>query len=130
MQGIRRLKGDFGLHCRQNKNMQFIRDGTWYKVSRVTGPSHNLLAIELQGEGSESSTDVQALPAENGRGSSELSPDDVRQHVLRGVSEANGIFGTSYAVSRIQYVSTDTPSAKIYGVLALSIIERIVQKQI
>lgn len=44
--------------------MQFSRDGDWYQAVRITGPSHNLLALKL-GEPSASVPIVERLSISN-----------------------------------------------------------------
>jgi hypothetical protein len=107
--------------------MHFTRVGNLFRVVRITGPSHNLLAIELQ-ERRESSDDavIEALPGK--RRSTHLSATEVRESVLEGVAEANNEFGTGYCVRRIQFDPTDSPPAEVYRFLARSIVERLVTR--
>jgi hypothetical protein len=104
--------------------MQFTRFGTYYRVSRITGPTHNLLGIEFGQDANSADTFVEILHVA-GDSESRLSIDDVRQKVLQGVKEANEQLGTSYVVTRMQFVSGDSPPADIYRLLARSIAERL-----
>ncbi|MCA6113832.1 hypothetical protein J6524_02660 [Bradyrhizobium sp. WSM 1738] len=91
--------------------MQFSRDGDWYQAVRITGPSHNLLALKL-GEPSASAPIVERLSVSNE--APVIDADDVQKQVLEGVSEANAQLGTDYRVAAIRFVTTDTPSSTIY----------------
>ena len=53
-----------------------------------------------------------------------LRTDEVREQVMKGISEANAELGTSYRPSRIQFVSGDTGPADIYRMLAKRIVQR------
>jgi hypothetical protein len=100
--------------------MHFSRNGDWYHAHRITGPSHNLLALRFD-EANASGPIVEPLS-----GSNEppvIAADDVQRQVLAGVAEANLRLGTSYNVAAIRFVATDTPSPKIYNFLAKAIVE-------
>jgi hypothetical protein len=58
-------------------------------------------------------------------GAHRLTADAVREHVLRGVGNANLRLGTNYRVSKIQFVPNDTPLLDIYARLAGGIVEQL-----
>lgn len=116
-------KGD-SLHPEIEKRMQFIRSASWFKVTRITGPSHNLLALEFCEPDRKSEIVVESLPS-IGSEPPALLADDLRRHVAQGVAEANREFGTNYLVKRIQFVPNDSPPPEIYRYLAHSIVERL-----
>jgi hypothetical protein len=107
--------------------MQFVRLGNSFRVARITGPSHNLLGIEL-GEGrtlaEDPSIGVLSLAADGEPGVL-LSASEVRDAVLMGVAEANEELGTIYSVKQIEFVPSDSPPAETYRFLARAIIERL-----
>jgi len=105
--------------------MQFSRDGDWYQVIRITGPSHNLLAIQL-GEPGAAEVVVERLSVSNE--APEIEADDVQRQVLDGVKEANAQLGTRYHVAAIRFVTTDTPSPGVYRSLAKTIVEQLVRQ--
>lgn len=105
--------------------MQFSRDGEWYQVIRITGPSHNLLALKL-GEPGASELIQDRLSVSNEAPT--IDGDDVQAQVLEGVAEANAQLGTSYEVAAVRFVTTDTPSASIYRSLAKVIVEQVAQE--
>jgi hypothetical protein len=107
--------------------MQFIQDNEWYKVVRITGPAHNLLGLAFGNETDDQVT-VEPLPIKNDQ-ISRISAEEVRQHVLHGVMEANQSLGTQYQVKKIQFVPADTPPPDIYRTLAKTIVERLANKK-
>ena len=104
--------------------MQFVRDNDWYQAIRVTGPSHNLLALKL-GEPSAPGPSVERLSVSNK--APVIDADEVQRQVLEGVSQANAQLGTNYQIEAIRFVTTDTPSPTIYRFLAKAIVEQIAQ---
>ena len=107
--------------------MQFVQDSEWYKVVRITGPAHNLLGLSFSNE-TDCQIDVLPLPVKAGQ-MKQISAEEVRLHVLAGLTEANQSLGTQYRIGKIQFVPTDTPPTDIYRVLARSIVERLAHKQ-
>ena len=105
--------------------MQFSRDGEWYQVIRITGPSHNLLALQFDAPGASGPT-VERLSVSNE--APVIEADDVKSQVLDGVAEANAYLGTAYSVAAIRFVTTDTPSLSIYRSLAKVIVEQVTQE--
>jgi hypothetical protein len=105
--------------------MQFVKDNEWYKVIRVTGPSHNLLGIVFAEGGFQADLRVEALPTNAGI-PAQLSEQDVRRYVEAGVADANQEFQAHYSISKIQFIPTDTPPASVYRMLARRIVERLV----
>ncbi len=105
--------------------MQFSRDGDWYQVIRITGPSHNLLGLKF-GEPDSPQPVVERLSVSNE--ASVIEADDVKRQVLEGLSEANAQLGTEYQVAAIRFVTTDTPSSNIYSSLARILVEQLAQE--
>lgn len=105
--------------------MQFSREGDWYQVIRITGPSHNLLALKV-GEIGTSEPEVDRLSVSNE--APMIDAEDVQKQVLEGVEEANTQLGTDYRVTAIRFVATDTPSSSIYSSLAKVIVEQLAQE--
>ena len=104
--------------------MRFLTEGAIHKVIRITGPSHNLLGLELESSASACSCTVEAL-GEDGPKAGLLDADEVIRYVLAGVSEMNDALGTRYQVKRIQYVPLDSPPAELYKTLAKSLVEYV-----
>ena len=101
--------------------MQFAYDGTFHKVARITGPTHNMLSLRLiDGLGSSAPSVVNI----GNQGS--LNGGAVASAVLAGVAEANRRFDAHYSVAVLRYCEDDTPPESIYQLLAFSIVERLV----
>lgn len=99
--------------------MQVIKDGDLYKIARITGPTHNLLALRF-GAPTGPTPRVEALDSRSG---ARLDRDAVRGEVEKGVADANQRLGTSYRVDLIQFVPDDTPPETAYRGLAERITE-------
>lgn len=99
--------------------MQFVRDGEFFKVARVTGPTHNFLALRF---GEADSPNVVILDAE---ATILLSEENVRKQVLAGVSRANAELGTRYRVAEMQFLRGDTKPEEIYQELAMALTKRM-----
>lgn len=95
-------------------------------VIRITGPTHNYLAIELNLDPLNSEISVVPLESKT-QEASPLTAQSVKINVLRGVSDANDQFGTNYTVKRIEFIPDDSPPVEIYQMLAKRVIERLVK---
>lgn len=107
----------------KGKIMQYIYDGELYKIVKISGPKHNMLALCFN----ESAEVIEIIDIEKSCGNSaeKISLLSVKNQVLSGVAEANKELGTNYKVARIQFVSSDTPSDSIYIELSKQIIKRL-----
>lgn len=104
--------------------MHFSTDGRFHKVVRITGPRHNLLAIEFAELGSAPVPRIEVLrPAARPT----LQGEDVLKQVLAGVADANSRWSTRHAVRTVGFVPDDTPPATIYRDLAASIVDRLAE---
>jgi hypothetical protein len=102
--------------------MQFIHDGIFYKVVRITGPAHNLLSVRFAFEDEQITPVVERLKPVL---KSSLDSERVINEAQAGVDEANQRYGTAYRIATIQYADDDTPPESIYRLLAFSLIERL-----
>jgi len=102
--------------------MQFVKDKDVYKVARITGPSHNFLAIRLSDR--ECDTKVTQLSAQNDC-TVVLTDRDVLVQVLSGLRAVNQELKKEYFISEIQFVPSDTESTSIYEYLTKELIKRI-----
>ena len=106
--------------------MQFVRIGEFVAVSRITGPSHNLLQLRLsEGRTSDRPT-CERLPAQEACRHAPLDEPALVRAVQEGINEANNELGTSYSASHIRYVANDTKPEAVYAYLALSIVKQLV----
>jgi hypothetical protein len=102
--------------------MQFVHDGDFYKVARITGPQHNFLAIRL----AEIDSDIEIIPLPIKLGESmKVNEAAVLGQVKSGLALANKEVGVLYFTSCAQYVPSDTPSSSVYEVLTVELIRRL-----
>lgn len=102
--------------------MQFIYDGNFYKVVRVTGPRHNLLGLSF----GDIDINAEVVALEIANGEVELvEAKDVLEQVKTGVAAANMELGVDYKIMSIQYVPSDSPSKTVYAELAKEIVRRL-----
>lgn len=102
--------------------MQFIKERDYYKVVRITGPSHNLLSIRLSSE--ECDPVITPLPVFDGA-PTEIAEDDVYRQVVDGLNSINELLGSRYFISEIQFVPSDTKSGSVYYDLIRALLCRI-----
>ena len=102
--------------------VQFILDGGVYKVSRITGPTHNFLGIRL-GDGG-NPVEVVALPVKQGE-PQRVEKDDVLKQVLAGLRDINSELDKEYQASEVFFLPSDTPSGSVYKFLTVELIKRI-----
>lgn len=106
--------------------MQFIHDGNFYKVARITGPTHNLLSLRFAIGDDEITPIVERLkPVLD----SLLNSQGVLSEAQAGVHEANRRFGTSFRIASLQFADSDTPPESVYRLLAFSLVERLATGQ-
>ena len=103
--------------------MQFTRQDDFYRVSRVTGPTHNFLSVALT-IGAEVTPQAEALPG-HCHAHRALDPLAILSHAQEGLALANQQFGTDYRLSHAQYCVGDSPPEAVYGVLVFKIIEHL-----
>lgn len=106
--------------------MHFTKKEKYLCASRITGPRHNYIEIEL-------STGEQLIPVcERLKpvGDCRHEPLDEAEIIARvqeGVAEANIRFSKNFCVNHIRYIENDTKPELIYGVLVLKIITHLEQ---
>lgn len=99
--------------------MRYSRKGSAFRVTRITGPTHNLLGLRF------GDRELDALPAV-----CDLAPTDapshstpldavgVRNAVLAGIRRAQALLGTPLNVTHIEYLRNDSGPEAIYEDLA------------
>jgi hypothetical protein len=100
--------------------MQFTRQGDLVRVLHVTGPTHNLLGLQLVNEPAEPEIEELIIP-----GPRLLTSSDVQREVCAGVASANAELGSRFAARRIQFVPSDSAPAGIYRELAAAIVRHV-----
>jgi hypothetical protein len=104
--------------------MQFTRVGEYFAVSRITGPSHNLLQVRLA-VGPQGAPVCEKLPPVGQCVHEPLNEQALVACVLEGVAEANSKLGTTFSVVAIRYVENDTKPEKAYAYMAYKLVERL-----
>ena len=99
--------------------MRIIKDGDFYKLARITGPTHNMLSVRF-GHSREATIEALTEKFEGG-----LSSEEVKKQVLEGVSKANEELKTDYQVKDIQFLRSDSPPEKIYSALAFHLTKKM-----
>jgi len=102
--------------------MQFIYDNGKYKVARITGPQHNLLAISLAERNC--NIEVVSLAMKVGERVNVLQ-EDVLKQVKLGLGMVNEELGKEYYISEVQYLPSDSKTSNIYSFLIKELIKRI-----
>jgi len=98
--------------------MHYSRVGHFLSASRITGPKHNILQLEL-------SADAGGIPAIERLGPSDtssLSEEAVVSAVMEGVAAANHRFARNWTISRMRYAPADSAPEAVYAHLAYSIL--------
>jgi len=96
--------------------MQFYRDGTLFKVVRITGPTHNLLCAEIV-IGNESIAKIECLPIRSNE-TAILDPDEVLREVQAGLHDASKRLGICFTAKRVQFLPSDSLPVEVYRSMA------------
>ena len=108
--------------------MTFSKSGHLDVVTRISGPHHHYLALQLQTDVDLSSIDidVECCSPEGAIGPAEPShSDEVRREVSGGIDAANQRLATRYRASRIQFGATDPPLRGVYRAMAERLVEHV-----
>jgi|SRR5579863_1883109 len=121
------------LHTKQLKagflqvyKMQFYRDGNFFKVVRVTGPTRNILCAEIV-KGSESIRAIECLPLRPGEKAS-LDQNAVLRQVQMGFQDASKRLGIYVTARRLQFLPSDSPPAEVYRSMAEELVEHFAKE--
>lgn len=93
------------------------------RVSRITGPTHNLLGLRFSS--GQWDAPPQMIDLDRDDAPMRLQAADIRRAVQSGVEEINRSLHTSYRVDRIEFLHGDSPPVDVYRLLAIAIIERL-----
>lgn len=108
--------------------MQFTRSGNRFTVSRVTGPTHNVLSIEFA-DAANSPSDATIAAIHDTAHLPRLRDADVLHNVLLGIDDANVHLATRLVPKHIEFIPTDSPPATTYRLLAHAIAERVARQR-
>ena len=92
-------------------------------VTRITGPTHNWLALTFATDGRSPESQVIELPPHGGCDHGLLDRAKVLAAVLAGVADGNSESGADFIVSSARYVADDSGPEETYRYLARSIVE-------
>lgn len=107
--------------------MQFSFHEGLYKAARITGPSHNMLGLSFSSQiGPIEVVELPVRPAETVR----VQREDVIRQVVDAQNEFNAAFGTSYLITKIAFLPSDTYSDSVYKQLTLAIMKRLVSGEV
>lgn len=98
-------------------------DGFLY-VSRITGPTHNLLQLKLS-KVPEAGMFCDELPATGSCSHGKLDRAKIEDAVKAGVASANAASGTELHPIHIRYVANDTGPEDVYRLLAEAIVSKV-----
>ena len=101
--------------------MHFSKVGPFLSASRITGPKHNILQLEI-GSGDGVRTAVERL---GDAGAISLSEDGVVSAVMEGLAAANERFQQSWTITRLRYAPADSGPEATYAHLAFSILANL-----
>lgn len=100
-----------------------VIDGRFY-VSRITGPTHNLLGLRLSKQPASGVTIVKLPPVHPGR-HNPMDEAQLQAAVMAGIGAANRECGTKWHVAEIAYVEDDTPMYSQYQICANAVVKRL-----
>lgn len=107
--------------------MQFSLNKDVYQAARITGPEHNFLGIQLANK--HEKIDVVQLPLKTGE-CALIGKGAVVAQVEQGLLDVNISLRENYAISKIFFVPSDTPSTSVYRYLTVELIKRIHRRDV
>lgn len=99
--------------------MPIIDDQGFYKISRISGPQHNYLALALAPH---AVADVAIIAQNIDHAPPQLSEKAVLQQILAALTQHNAEAKNPLHLAAIEYVASDTPPVEIYFDLTLAIL--------
>src|SRR4029079_9208344 len=106
--------------------MQIIRNGNTYRATKISGPRHNLLGLEVKKGDSSDEIVIIDLNREN-NGKNLFFHEIVKEQVLTAIAKVNKEYLTNYVPLKIEFLSSDTATATIYKELTIEIIKNIIK---
>jgi hypothetical protein len=107
--------------------MHFEHNGAMHVATRITGPSHNYLAVTFAAEGESPAPRVIELPPQGDCEHRPLDGAKVLAAVLAGVAEGNRELGSSFAVASARYVADDSGPEDVYQYMARALVEEVMR---
>ena len=102
--------------------MRFTKKDNVYRISQVTGSHDNILGVCFS---ENNSNDIQVIQW-NRKDDRKIqtSEDQVLEQVLLGLKEVNQSLGTSYRLSKIYFLPSESAAGRIYKVLIARLIRQ------
>lgn len=105
--------------------LKVSKDGNTYKAFKITGPTHNFLALEIVDTSPENiSVEGHRMGPEEPTG---IDGEQLVKTVQKVVAQANALCGLELYLKKIQYIVTDTPDMEQYQHLAQEILTAAVK---
>jgi hypothetical protein len=106
--------------------MNFSKNGDMDVVTRITGPHHHYLALQLQTDVDPPFIDVECYSPDGLVGPAEPSrADEIRSEVSGGLDAANERLATRFRASRIRFGASDPPLKGVYRAMAERLVEHV-----
>lgn len=102
--------------------MQLVKSGGVYKIARITGAQDNLLGVMFSDHPGE--IELVALGAQDAR-NVRAEPGEVRRQVTAGLAEINRELGTSYCLSKIFYLPSESAANSVYELLIAALVKKL-----
>lgn len=105
--------------------MRIVRQGDFWFVEHITGPTHNALLVSFAEGNQGLAPTIEALPLIGKSRPQDLglNPDIILAKVLAGTDEGNRQFGTQYTVKEVRYYLDDSRPEAVYHYMALKLVE-------
>lgn len=100
--------------------MRVTKKNNMYRISQVTGSQDNILSVCFS---ENNSNDIQVIQwnLKDDR-KIQTSEDQVLEQVLLGLKKVNQSLGTSYRLSKIYFLPSESPVGRVYKVLIVRLI--------
>jgi hypothetical protein len=108
--------------------MNFFKSGDFHVVTRITGPHHHYLALQMHTDAGPSIAVVECYLPDGLIGPAEpVRENDVRSEVSSGIDAANLRLMTKYRASRIRFVVADPQLKDVYREMAERLVAHVWQ---
>ena len=104
--------------------MQFTKLDNMYLISRTTGSQDNILGVCFSEKNSSDIEEIEVIEWDiNEDEKIQTSRDQVLKQVVSGLKKANHSLGTSYRLSKIYFLPSDSASGLVYKLLIKRLIK-------
>jgi hypothetical protein len=106
--------------------MNYSKSGEFDVVTRITGPHHHYLALQMQTDAEPSYVAVECYLADGLIGPAEPTREsEIRSEVSSGIDAANLRLATRFRASRIRFVASDPPLKGVYRIMSEGLVEHL-----